>query len=441
MKTRQDFCWKITGMMFLTALVVVLATLLTACVPQPGEEQEPTVIPTHEAEVAEGIEEALKANSTARVRISLRAPDAETDIREQLQQIAQAQSRILNQVSAADLELVYRYQTIPALVGVVTSEGLRVLRNLPEVQAVALDTSDPAELVESAVFIRAHDVWANFGLTGAGVNVALLDTGIDNHHPDLADSIVAQHCFVACPNNDSNNAQDDNGHGTHVAGIVVSQGKTSPRGIAPGVGIVAVRVMDSTGADTIPDLVAGIDWVVANQARLNIRIVNLGMHRDYYSGVCDADVDPRLVDAVKRARQAGIVVIAPAGNGGLAEMMSAPACVSGVISVGATDKADRLTWGSNSSSALDLLAPGELIMSCALGGGQTTYPGTSHASPHAAAAAALMLQANPALSAADVERVLKETGVPVTDSRNNRITPRIDALAAVTRVVNDKSDR
>jgi subtilisin family serine protease len=118
-------------------------------------------------------------------------------------------------------------------------------------------------------------------------------------------------------------------------------------------------------------------------------------------------------------------------------MMSAPACVSGVISVGATDKADRLTWGSNSSSALDLLAPGELILSCALGGGQTIYPGTSHASPHAAAVAALMLQANPGLSVAEIERFLKETGVPVTDSRNDRIriTPRIDALAAVTRVV------
>jgi subtilisin family serine protease len=431
MKMRQNLHWKTT------ALIVVLAILLAACLPQPGEEQKPTVVPTHEAEVAEGVEEALEAGSAVTVTVSLRAPDVETDIREQLLQIAQVQGRILNQVSAEDLTLVYQYQTMPALVGIVTSEGLDILRKQPEVQVVALDTSDPAALVESATLVRAHDVWRNFGLTGAGVNVALLDTGIDNEHPDLADNIVDQHCFVACPNDDSNNAQDDNGHGTHVAGIIASQGRTSPRGVAPDAGIVAVRIMDSTRAYEIADFVAGIDWVVANQARLSIRIVNLGMHSDYYSGVCDAEVDPRLVDAAKRARQAGIVIFAPAGNGGLAEMMSAPACVSGVISVGATDKADRLTWGSNSSSALDLLAPGELIMSCALGGGQTIYPGTSHASPHAAAVAALMLQANPGLSVAEIERFLKETGVPVTDSRNDRIriTPRIDALAAVTRVV------
>jgi subtilisin family serine protease len=437
MKMRQNFHWKTTGLILLTALIVVLAILLAACLPQPGEEQKPTVVPTHEAEVAEGVEEALEASSAVTVMVSLEVPDAETDIREQLLQIAQVQGHILNQVSAEDLTLVYQYQTMPALVGIVTSEGLDILRKQPEVQAVALDTWDQEELAESATFVRAHDVWRNFGLTGAGVNVALLDTGIDNEHPDLADNIVDQQCFVACPNDDSNNAQDDNGHGTHVAGIIASQGRTSPRGIAPDAGIVAVRVMDSTGRYKPSDFVAGIDWAVANQARLNIKIVNLGMHSsDYYSGICDAEVDPRLIDAVKRARQAGMIVFAPAGSGGLAEMMSAPACISGVVSVSMTDKAGRLS-GENSSSALDLLAPGESIVSAALGGGQTLYYGTSHASPHAAAVAALMLQANPNLSVAEIEGILKETGVPVTDSRNDRIriTPRIDALAAVTRVV------
>jgi subtilisin family serine protease len=113
--------------------------------------------------------------------------------------------------------------------------------------------------------------------------------------------------------------------------------------------------------------------------------------------------------------------------------------MSGVVSVSMTEKSGQLSWG-NSSSALDLLAPGISIVSTAPHGGQTPKNGTSHASPHAAAVTALMLQANPNLTAAEIETILKETGVPITDGRNGRITPLIDALAAVTRAVDGESD-
>lgn len=436
-KRGQGARWMPSDKLFAVLLVAILACLVVACAPQPGNNTETTMpTPTHEAAVSEDVAKTLEVTGTVQVRISLTAPDETVRIGEQLQQIAVTQNRVLDQVSAEDLNLVYRYQTIPALVGIITSEGLGALRANPAVQAVTLETADEGELLETAVLIRAVDVWREYGFTGKGVNVAVLDTGIDNQHPDLSESIVDQHCFVACANGERSNAQDDNGHGTHMAGIIASRGKVSPRGIAPGAGLVAVRVRDTTGADKMPDVAAGIDWVVANRAQLNVRIITLGMHRSMYTGACDAEVDRRLVEAVGRAQRAGIIVFAPAGNSGLAEMMAAPACISGVLSVGYTGKTDRLSLASNGGSELDLLAPGEWIRSTALGGGQTTLNGTSHAAPHAAAVAALMLQADPSLSAADVERILEETGMPVLDSRTHRTTARVDALAAIERVVN-----
>jgi hypothetical protein len=130
----------------------------------------------------------------------------------------------------------------------------------------------------------------------------------------------------------------------------------------------------------------------------------------------------------------------------------APACVSGVVAVGnvydtplvslgwptCTDQnivAGQVACSSNSSPELDLLAPGVLVRSTGLGGGEATKSGTSMSAPHAAAVAALLLQANPNLAPADLETILEETGAPVTDGRNGRVTPRLDALTAVTRVV------
>jgi subtilisin family serine protease len=407
------------------------------------------------------IEQAQQADGTTRVVVALRMPAASRAVGAR-QQVSQAQNRVIEALSnTPDFQLVHRYQTIPGLVGVVSSQGLESLRQHPDVQAVALDMQIHATLTESVALIRADRVWNELGLTGAGINVAVLDSGVDRTHPDLADHIVAQHCFSKgdCPPNgadEGENAQDENGHGTHVAGIITSRGSISPRGVAPDAGIVAVRVMDKTGSGWNSDLVAGIDWVVANQVRLNVRVINMSLGAGRYADVCDAqDANTMLqAAALGAARQAGIVAFAASGNDGQANAMSAPACVSGVVSVGATYDAnlgpkswsvcsdanattDQVACFSNSSPALDLLAPGAVIVSTALGGGKIGESGTSMASPHVAAVAALMLQAYPGLTPSETEAVLESAGVPVTDRRNSRVTPRIDALAAATRVISD----
>jgi len=427
----------------------------TTLAQSPVMQVEPKALP-------DPIEQAIKADGATRVVVALRLPYASSAVGARKVQVAQAQSRVLQALAAPDdFQVTRRYQTVPGLVGVVTPQGLESLRRNPDVQAVALDMPIQALDSESAALIRADRVWNDLGLTGAGVNVAVVDTGVDRAHPDLADHIVAQHCFskASCPPSgadESEDAQDENGHGTHVAGIITSRGTASPRGVAPDAGLVAVRVMDKNASGWNSDVIAGIDWVVANQAQFNIKAINLSLGAGRYADVCDAqDANTMLqASALEAARQAGIVTFAASGNEGLTNGMVAPACISSVVSVGAVydaslgaatwppcsdanATADQVTCFSDSSSTLDLLAPGAVIVSTALGGGQVSKSGTSMASPHAAAVSALMLQAYPSLTPAEIEAALERTGVAITDRRTGHVTPRIDALAAVTRVISD----
>jgi subtilisin family serine protease len=398
-----------------------------------------------------------------RVIVALWPPPEGADIRAQADMVAQSQDSVLASVSSAEFSLAYRYQIVPGMAGAVTEQGLQALLTNPQVRAVAFDLPVQAQLGESAAVIRADRVWSEFRLTGAGVNVAVLDSGFDVNHPDINDSIIVQHCFNhgTCPpgnTDEGDSARDENGHGTHVTGIITGRGSVAPRGIASDAGIVAVRVLNSAGNGWTSDVVAGIDWVVANQTRLNVRVMNLSLGGGAYATVCDAsDANSMLyATAVQAARQAGITVFAASGNGAMADKIMTPACVANVVSVGSTYDANLgpFTWGgsnpictdastavdlltctSNSSPALDLLAPGAVITSDGLGGGVSNRSGTSMATPHASAVAALLLQAQPGLTPAQIESVLKETGVPITDRRNGRVTPRIDAYAAVQRVM------
>ena len=369
------------------------------------------------------------------------------------------QNQPLQDMSPGDIEIIHQFDTLPGMSAEVTADGLDALLNQPQVAAVALDMPVQSLLSESSVFINVDDVRQTYGFSGKGVNLAVLDTGIDTTHPDLAGSVIAQQCFnknSTCLPNDtttSSSAQDENGHGTHVSGVIASQGQNSPQGIAPDTGIVAVRVLDGNGAGYTSDVLAGIDWILNNQDSLNVKIINLSLGGGSYSGICDeTDANTQLyAAAVNAAKQVGITIFAASGNDGKSEEMVAPACVGGIVAVGNVYDADlpegrwptctdtnvtanQVACSSNSSSALDLLAPGVSINSTRLGGGQSTESGTSIASPHAAAVAALMLQANPDLNPMQIETVLKETGVASADPRNNRTTPRIDALAAVSAV-------
>lgn len=362
-----------------------------------------------------------------------------------------AAAMVQRQARPAELRVIHQFRRLPGMAVEVTAAGLESLRRDPNVLAVAEDLPVQAAESPNLTFLKIEAVQQAFGLTGAGVNVAVLDSGIDVTHPALAGSIVTQQCFnknATCPGEvaQGDSAQDENGHGTHVAGIVHS--------VAPGAGLVAVRVLNASGNGYTSDVLAGFDWVLANQPQLNVKVINLSLGGGSYPGACDeTDANTLLYSAaINAARQAGISVFAASGNSGKAEEMILPACVAGAVAVGnvyhaslgsvswptCTDAAAQpyqVACASNSSSALDVLAPGTQINSAWLGGGERVESGTSMASPHAAGMAALLLQADPTLSPTGIESILKETGAPVTDPRQGRQTPAINALAAVSAAV------
>lgn len=413
--------------------------------------------PPTTARVAPQVEAAFQQEETVRVIVALKPPEASTMAAMSFG-IAQAQDDVLADIDAAEIEVVHEFEAIPGLAAEISLDALDELRNNPNVVAVDLDLPVRIALESSSDFIRATQIAQSFNLTGAGVNVAVLDTGIDSTHVDLADNLIGQHCFnrsTCLPDqtDESGSAEDEQGHGTHVAGIITNKGETAPKGIAPNANIIAVRVLNRFGSGWTSDVVKGIEWVVANQQKYNIRVMNLSLGGGAYEANCDnLNANTQLyATAVAAAREAGIVVFAASGNEGHPNRMMAPACVSGAVAVGNvhdtainrynwpncsdTDvKVGQVTCSSNGSSELDLLAPGTNIISAGLGGGQVSQSGTSMATPHVSAVAALMLEADKTLTPDRIETILKQTGIPTVDSRTTRSTPRIDAFAALKEI-------
>ena len=246
-KEYQSKCTNI-AIRFGTTLILVIVFVLNNAPLLPATPARAANMPPGDYD----LRQSLEATGEARVIVILRAPTASGGIWAQSLQIAKTQSAVLQSVSDENFELVHQYQIVPGMVGTVTAEGLDTLQRNPDVRAVALDMPIYAATLESGALIRADKARAEFGVSGRGVNVAVIDSGIDLSHPDLSDNIVAQHCFTqgGCPPNNTdegNSAQDTNGHGTRVAGIITGRGTTGPLGIAPDAGIVAVRVMDDRG--------------------------------------------------------------------------------------------------------------------------------------------------------------------------------------------------
>jgi subtilisin family serine protease len=357
---------------------------------------------------------------------------------------------------------VRRFTALPGFSAHVTAAALARLGADARVASVEADQIGHALTLESAEVTGAARVGWELGVTGRGVGVAVLDTGIDRGHPDLdAGGLLAEKCFVraGCPLSDGgvgDAAPEGSGHGTHVAGIITGDGTVAPRGLAPGAGVVAIRVFDSQSVGHVSDWAAGLDWVLSQHRALGIRVVNLSFGTDaHFSGVCDAQ-QPVLTAAIERLRVAGIIVFAASGNEFRGDAMVAPACVGAAVAVGATYDGDlgrepdtgaysggcsdgatdagTVVCFSNSGEALDLLAPGSRIRAAAPGSRMAERRGTSQAAPHAAAIAALMFERDARLTPDDVERILKTTGSLRVDAKNQLARPLVDAYAAVTEV-------
>lgn len=215
------------------------------------------------------------------------------------------------------------------------------------------------------------------GVAGAGVNVAVLDTGIDYTHPDLAANYKGGYNFIA----DNNDPFDDaygTSHGTHVAGIIgaINNG-TGVVGVAPAVSLYAVKVLDGGGGGTVSTIIAGIEWAIEHK----MNVINISIGSPDYSAA--------LEEVCNKAYQAGIVIVASAGNYSPGTVLY-PAAFDSVIAVSATYQTDTIGTFSSYGPQVELAAPGHNILSTAIGGGYITLYGTSQAAPHVAGVAALL---------------------------------------------------
>lgn len=361
--------------------------------------------------------------------------------------------------------IVARWRNLAGFAADVTADSLAELEADPNVLRVDLDSGGKGGLAQSVPLIGGDRVRAA-GATGRGVTVAVLDSGVDETHPDLAGRITDEQCFCTdglgngcCPNKQTvqsgaGAAADDNGHGTNVAGIVASRGIVSSPGVAPDASLVIVKVLDRDGIFyASSQVLSGLDWLITNHPE--VRVVNMSLYTSaLFEGDCDsaAAFTALFADAVRTLRKRGTLVFACSGNEASAKLMGAPACVHDAVSVGAvydanlgafsfgschsaTTAADQIACFSDSNASLDLLAPGAYITSDGVGGRLSTYAGTSQATPHAAGAAAVLWSVKPSATADEIESLLKRTGKPITDARNGVTTPRVDLFAAYEEIL------
>jgi len=373
--------------------------------------------------------------------------------------IGLAQDAVLHHLTG-DYTLVARFHNIPALAIEASDEALRQLQSDPLVARIDPDSGGSGGDLESLPLIGGDKAHA-YGLTGRGVTVAILDSGVDESHPDLRDAIVDEQCFCrnsdgtgCCPNGKTTQsgagaAADDHGHGSNVAGIIRSAGVVAPIGVAPGVNLVVVKVLDKNNRfASTAQIVAALDWLIDNHPE--VRVINMSVGTDaLFSSYCDASASftMALAAAINTLRSGGALAFVSSGNDASSTSMAAPACVQNAISVGAvydsnvgsvscdaTTTADQITCFTNSNSTLDLVAPGAIITSDWLHGQTSNFIGTSQAAPHAAGSAALLLEARPSLTPDLLESLLKSSGKLVVDARNGVVVPRVDVGAAVSAI-------
>ncbi len=381
-----------------------------------------------------------------RVLIELRArPLLDRVVRGKGEVVAAQQDQLAQDLRAIDVrilsatpaQITRRYQLLfSGVAATVTPEAERQIRKLTYVSAVHEDTEVHATLNESVPLIGAPTIWSSYGVTGAGVKVAVIDTGIDYTHPDLGGCfgvgcrVVGGYDFV----NKDGDPFDDFGHGTHVAGIIGANGTL--KGVAPGVTLLAYKVLDSNGSGYSSDIIAALERAVTDGAR----IANLSL-----GGAGDLD-DPTC-KAVDNATAAGMLSVIAAGNTGPGyQTIGSPGMARTALTVGASNKTDEIASFSSRGYVTDgerflmkpeVVAPGVAIRSTvpklgSLGdpSGYASLSGTSMATPHVAGAAALLLQWNGARTPADVKARLVGSAVTLGQNPFMQGAGRIDLVAA-----------
>jgi len=311
-------------------------------------------------------------------------------------------------VRTAGGTIKYTYHLVPAIAASIPEAAIQGLLNNPNITRIELD------IAVYAVDAELDNTWGvkrigagtvhDGGNKGAGVKVAVIDTGIDYTHPDLNANYAGGHDFV----NSDKDPMDDAGHGTHVAGTVAAEDNDiGVVGVAPEAELYALKVLGADGSGSYSDVIAALQWAVDNFMQVT--------NNSYGSS---GDPGDTVKAAFDNAYKAGVLNVCAAGNSGTppgrGDNVIYPARYESCIAVAATDQSDERARWSSTGPDLELSAPGVAINSTLLGGGYGTGSGTSMASPHVAGTAALVI-ASGVTGVGEVRLRLQETADDLGD--------------------------
>lgn len=324
-------------------------------------------------------------------------------------------------------KLKHKFENIPGIALSLTKEQITELEKSELIQQIEYDTPVHATLNTASDSFGVTGARSDFSVDGdrdnapiayttSDVVVAVIDTGIDTSHTDLdGGKVIAWKDWV----NNRTTPYDDNGHGTHVSGIIsgTGEGNQNYRGVAPGASLIGLKVLDSEGSGSISDVTAAIDWAVTNKSTYNIKIISLSLGTDESSDGTDSTSI-----AINNAFNAGILPVVAAGNAGPGKAtIGSPGAAANALTVGAFADlgekgfflADFSSRGLTADGRLkpEIVAPGYQITSALANStnGYVTYSGTSMATPFTAGTAALILDANPNLTPTQVKNLITGT--------------------------------
>jgi subtilisin family serine protease len=317
-------------------------------------------------------------------------------------------------VRSAGGQVRHAYRLVPGIAASLPSQAVAALANNPNVLAIEPDVRVEAydaelDLAWGVARIGSGAIHAS-GVTGAGVRVAVFDSGLEYTHFELAHAFAGGWDFV----NGDDDPSDDNGHGTHVSGTIAAADDDQwVVGVAPNVQLVGIKILDATGQGDFSDVIAGLQWAVDH----GVQVAN-------HSYGSSSDPGTLVAQAFANSAAAGLLHVAAAGNTGncrgTGNNIGYPARYDSVIAVGSTDSLDNRSCFSSTGPALELAAPGEPIASSYLNDDIAYGQGTSMASPHVAGAAALLMSAG-ITNAATVRNLLTSTAIDLGNAGRDNL--------------------
>ena len=331
-----------------------------------------------------------------------------------------------------EFQTQFRYWLIDSIAGTVELSRIHEIINLPGVVFVELDGVLGIQMEEVVPVHGVDLVWQDTGYTGEGVTMAIIDTGIDGNHTALDDldddnmtddpKIVAFYDAINNPG-ETNGTEifpyDDNGHGTHCAGITAGTGAPNYQhiGVAPRANLVGVKVLDGGGSGSFAAVMAGMQWTVDKRHEFNIRAASMSLGALTGAIEWTSSEEESVNRMANEMMRAGVTLFIAAGNSGGTATIGTPGSAEDVITVGSLDKDTSIAiYSSQGPTEEGRVKPNIAFVGSSVnapdantGDGYVALSGTSMATPGAAGVAVLMYQANPDLSPFDIRNIMQET--------------------------------